>query len=602
MTLPRILSAVGRTLAVLGVVMLLFVVFQLWGTGLQQAQAQSDLEDDLAERFRLAAAAGQAAGRVAPEVPPAAAAAALEPEVGEPSARPTAVPAAPEPLVGEAGGAPAGTPDAAAESLAAEVEDTPASGPDTPAAETAGPELPRIGDGVATADESSPGPSAAPAGTVAADTSPATLPELPSLPSVVDHIAEPAAARAVARLLGPEVEEMLPLVYPEAGEAIARIVIPSIDLDTIVVAGVQIDDLRKGPGHYSTTPLPGQPGNAAIAGHRTTYGAPFGRLNELNAGDAVIVETLQGRFVYRVLPGQPGMAGHTLGFRIVAPTALEVLDDVGDNRLTLTTCHPKYSSKKRLIVHAALVGDPVVRLPRPGEPIGAEFVRLAQPAGPPAVPPNVAPPQAPTPGTDAPQTPAPEVAVPEVGTPETLGPDEDEQAGTSPGTAPELAGAAATGDDAAAGREAGEIDTPAASGTGDDPVMAAGTAARETEPPGPPPEPETLASGEATPAATGDVPGGSGSEQGARQAAEPAGSTAPRAPVTEVGFGEGLSGDRGAILPAVLWGLAAAAVWGLGWSFGRSGRRAWRYTVAVVPFLVVVYVMFTYVDRALPAY
>ena len=617
MTLPRILSAVGRTLAVLGAVMLLFVVFQLWGTGLQQAQAQSNLEDDLAERFRLAAAAGQAAGRVAPEAP-AAAEAPPEPAVGERSALPaTVAPAAPEPAAGGAGGEPAGTPDVAAESPGTDVATAPAPGPDTPAAETAGPELPVLGDGVGTAEESSPEPAAAPAsapgtstasapaGTVAADTSPATLPELPSLPSMVNHISEPAAARAVARLLGPEVEELLPLVYPEAGEAIARIVIPSIDLDTIVVAGVEIDDLRKGPGHYSTTPLPGQPGNAAIAGHRTTYGAPFGRLNELNAGDAIIVETLQGRFTYRVLPGQPGMAGHTLGFRIVAPTALEVLDDVGDNRLTLTTCHPKYSSRKRLIVHAALAGDPVVRLPRPGEPTGAEFVRLAQPAGPPAVPPNVAPPQAPAPEADAPQTPAPEVPAPETDAPEAPAgevpaPEVGAQAGASPGTAPELAGAAVGA--AAEPLVAGGLDTPAASGTGDDPVVAAGTAAPGPEPPGPPPEPGTLPSGEATPAATGDAPGDGGSEQGARQAAGPASPAAPRAPVTEVGFGEGLSGDRGAVLPAVLWGLAAAAVWALGRRFGRSGRRALRYTVAAVPFLVVVYVMFTYVDRALPAY
>ena len=453
------------------------------------------------------------------------------------------------------GGAPAGTPDAAAESLAAEVEDTPASGPDTPAAETAGPELPRIGDGVATADESSPGPSAAPAGTVAADTSPATLPELPSLPSVVDHIAEPAAARAVARLLGPEVEEMLPLVYPEAGEAIARIVIPSIDLDTIVVAGVQIDDLRKGPGHYSTTPLPGQPGNAAIAGHRTTYGAPFGRLNELNAGDAVIVETLQGRFVYRVLPGQPGMAGHTLGFRIVAPDrprgarrrgrqpahAHDLPSQVQLQEAAHRACRPRRRSG----------GAPAP----PREPIGAEFVRLAQPAGPPAVPPQ----RRPAAGTHPRDGRAADAPPPRWPPRRQARRRRSDRTRTSrpepaPAPAPELAGAAATGDDAAAGREAGEIDTPAASGTGDDPVMAAGTAARETEPPGPPPEPETLASGEATPAATGDVPGGSGSEQGARQAAEPAGSTAPRAPVTEVGFGEGLSGDRGAILPAVCGG------------------------------------------------
>lgn len=589
MTLPRILTAAGRTLAVLGVVMLLFVVFQLWGTGLQQAQAQGNLEGDLAERFRQAAEAGQAAGRAVPEVPPAAGALA-ELEVGEPSAGPTAAASAtPEPTAAQAGGAPADTPDAATGALPAESESARASPPDTPAAETAGPELPSGGEGAATTAASSPDTLGAPAEPIAANTPPATLPELPSLPSVVGHISEPAEARAVARLLDPEVEELLPLVYPDAGEAIARIIIPSIALDTIVVAGVEIDDLRKGPGHYSTTPLPGQPGNAAIAGHRTTYGAPFGRLAELNAGDAIIVETLQGTFTYRVLPGVPGMGGHALGFRIVAPTALEVLDDVGDNRLTLTTCHPKYSSRQRLIVQAVLLDDPVVRLPRPGEPIGAEHLQLAQPAGPPPVPPTVATPQAP----------APEGSTPKAGPPATPAAGEDEQAGT----APELAGAATAVDDAAAGLVAGETGTPAASETGDDRAGAAETAAPGTEPPGPPPAPVTLPSGEAPQAADGDVPGNRGSEQGAaRQAAGPPSPTAPRAPVTEVGFGEGLSGDRGAVLPAVLWGLAATAVWGLGWTFGRSGRRALRYTVAAVPVLVVLYVMFTYVDRALPAY
>ena len=579
-TLPRILSTLGRTLAVLGAVMLLFVVFQLWGTGLQQAQAQSNLEDDFAERFRQAAEAGQAAGRIVGEAPQDAA----SPEIGE-STDPAAAVGATAVETG---------------SDQADPGSAPPDGADPPAA----------GEGVPAVTEPSPDPSAppespgdgttagAPAETVAPDTSPATLPALPSLPSVVSHISEPAAARAVARLLDPEVEELLPLVYPEAGEAIARITIPSIDVDTIVVAGVEIDDLRRGPGHYSTTPLPGQPGNAAIAGHRTTYGAPFGQLNELNAGDTIIVETLQGRFTYRVLPGQPGMAGHALGFRIVAPTALEVLDDVGDNRLTLTTCHPKYSSKKRLIVHAALVGDPVVRLPRPGGPIGAEYVQLAQPAGPPPVPLNVTPPQVP-----AAEGAAPEAGASEAGVPETLGADEDEQASTSPGTAPELAGTAAPAGDAAAGLVAGEIDTPAASVADDDRPGAAETAAPGTEPPSPPPEPETLPSGAAAQAATGDVGGDSGPEQGAaRQAAGPTSPAAPRAPVTEVGFGQGLSGDPGAILPAVLWGLAAAAVWGLGWRFGRSGRRALRYTVAAVPFLVVLYVMFSYIDRALPAY
>ena len=553
MTLPRILSAVGRTLAVLGAVMLLFVVFQLWGTGLQQAQAQSNLEGDLAERFRQAAEAGQAA-RPLTAAPPQAAA------PGGPSPA-GAAPAPPQPEGEETGTAPAATGDAAPATAASgdaasgdAASAGPAGGPATPADSR----QPGSGDAVATTDgpraaASDPGGSAAEAnaadpaaGTVTVDASqPAPLPDLPSAPRVVSHVSELAAARATARLLEPEVEELLPLVYPEPGEAIARIIIPSIDVDAIVVAGVDVEDLRKGPGHYSTTPLPGQPGNAAIAGHRTTYGAPFGRLAELNAGDAIIVETLQGRFRYRVLPGQAGMAGHALGFRIVAPTALEVLDDMGDNRLTLTSCHPKYSSKKRIIVHAALVDEPVVRLPRPGEPIGAEHVQLAQPGGSPPVPPNVAAPPAPTPETIPSETTAAETIPSETTAAETIPSEttaaemtaagESEQAGGSPGTALEL--------------------------TGEGAGVAEATAAADRTAPRPAP-----------------------------------------APVTSEGFGEGLSGDRDAILPAVLWGLAAAAVWVLGWRFGRSGRRVLRYTVAVVPFLVVIYVMFSYVDRALPAY
>ena len=637
-TLPRILSAVGRTLAVLGAVMLLFVVFQLWGTGLQQAQAQSDLEGDLAERFRQAAEAGQAA-RTLTAGPPQAAA------PGGPSPAGTA-PAPPQPVGDGSGTAPAATGDAAPEAPASRATASgatasagPAGGPATPA----DPGQPGSGAAVANTDEpraaaSDPGRSAAEAGAAGpaaggatADTSsPAPLPDLPSAPRVVSHVSELAAARATARLLEPEVEDLLPLVYPEPGEAIARILIPSIDMDEIVVAGVDVEDLRKGPGHYSTTPLPGQPGNAAIAGHRTTYGAPFGRLAELNAGDAIIVETLQGRFTYRVLPGQPGMAGHALGFRIVAPTALEVLDDVGDNRLTLTSCHPKYSSKKRIIVHAALVGDPVVRLPRPGEPTGAEHVQLAQPGGPPPVPPNVAAPQTPTPETlpsgtipseptpseptpseaaspaagpseaASPAAASPAAASPAAGSSEAGGAGEGNQAGTSPGTAPELAGEpAGVATAAIAGDEPG-TPVPESAGSGGD----AGDPAATAEPPSPGTEPGALPSGETDGATVGAARGdsGQGGQSPQPAAANPATPQPPPAPLTSEGFGEGLSGDRDAILPAVLWGLAAAAVWALGWMFGRSGRRALRYTVAAVPFLVVIYVMFSYVDRALPAY
>jgi LPXTG-site transpeptidase (sortase) family protein len=114
-------------------------------------------------------------------------------------------------------------------------------------------------------------------------------------------------------------------------------------VDDITVAGVKVDDLRKGPGHFPDTPLPGQLGNSAIAGHRTTFGAPFNRVDELSPGDEIIVTTVQGRFVYTVT-----------GTSIVAPTALEVLDPTAEATLTLVSCHPKYSARQRIIVKAVL--------------------------------------------------------------------------------------------------------------------------------------------------------------------------------------------------------------------------------------------------------
>jgi sortase A len=138
----------------------------------------------------------------------------------------------------------------------------------------------------------------------------------------------------------------LPPPPPAEGDAMAHLRIPAIDVDKIVVSGVQVDDLKRGPGHYPDSPLPGQPGNAAIAGHRTTYGAPFNRLDELEQGDEILVTTVQGAFRYEVRD--------TL---IVNPDQVEVLDDFGDDRLTLTACHPKYSARQRIVVVAALTGD-----------------------------------------------------------------------------------------------------------------------------------------------------------------------------------------------------------------------------------------------------
>lgn len=145
-----------------------------------------------------------------------------------------------------------------------------------------------------------------------------------------------------------------PVATPESGDPVAIIHIPKIDVRKVVVEDVTVSALKKGPGHYPTTPLPGQPGNAAIAGHRTTYGAPFGNLDELEPGDAIEVTTREGEFVYRVR--------ETI---IVAPSASEVLDPTDDNRLTLTTCHPRYSARQRMIVIAGLTDEPVAPPPAP---------------------------------------------------------------------------------------------------------------------------------------------------------------------------------------------------------------------------------------------
>lgn len=130
-----------------------------------------------------------------------------------------------------------------------------------------------------------------------------------------------------------------------AGDAVAHLEIPKIGVDAYVVEGVGEDDLRKGPGRYPLTPLPGQMGNAGIAGHRTTYGAPFGPLDELEDGDAIRVTTVQGSFEYRVYKSF-----------VVAPDAYEVLetDPTRPATLTLTTCHPRYSAAQRLVVKAEL--------------------------------------------------------------------------------------------------------------------------------------------------------------------------------------------------------------------------------------------------------
>jgi sortase A len=130
---------------------------------------------------------------------------------------------------------------------------------------------------------------------------------------------------------------------PPSGASVASLRIPKIGLDQTVVQGVGLADLRKAPGHYPQTPLPGEEGNAAIAGHRTTYGGPFNRLGELVDGDEILATTLKGTYRYTVAR-----------IHVVKPSQVEVLDTTPTPTLTLTTCHPKYSAKERLIVVAKL--------------------------------------------------------------------------------------------------------------------------------------------------------------------------------------------------------------------------------------------------------
>ena len=134
------------------------------------------------------------------------------------------------------------------------------------------------------------------------------------------------------------------------GEAIAIIKIPKIEVEKAVVEGTRAQDLSKGPGHYVGTPLPGEPGNAAIAGHRTTYGAPFFHLDQLAAGDPILITTHKGTFRYEVVSQ-----------KVITPTDSSVFNPTIDNRLTLTTCHPPMSAAKRMVVVAVLKGSPAAK-------------------------------------------------------------------------------------------------------------------------------------------------------------------------------------------------------------------------------------------------
>ncbi len=138
------------------------------------------------------------------------------------------------------------------------------------------------------------------------------------------------------------------------GEGLTRLRIPEIGVDVLVVEGTTPAALRAGAGHYPGTPLPGEEGNVGIAGHRTTYGRPFNRLDELRPGDTLTLETPLAVHTYTALPA---FAGHDNPW-VVSPDDVGVVgQQPGPHLLTLTTCHPKGSARQRLVMRFELVSS-----------------------------------------------------------------------------------------------------------------------------------------------------------------------------------------------------------------------------------------------------
>ncbi len=127
------------------------------------------------------------------------------------------------------------------------------------------------------------------------------------------------------------------------GDAVGKIVIAKIGASFKVIQGTDSSSLQKGPGHYPETAFPGLGRTVGIAGHRTTYLAPFRHIDALGRGDRIVVQMRYARFTYVVQYR-----------RIVVPTALWVIRDVGYERLVLSACNPLYSAAQRIIVFARL--------------------------------------------------------------------------------------------------------------------------------------------------------------------------------------------------------------------------------------------------------
>ncbi|SFO33009.1 sortase A [Geodermatophilus obscurus] len=165
---------------------------------------------------------------------------------------------------------------------------------------------------------------------------------------------------------------------PGVGEPLAVLHVPRLgeDWSRVVLEGTAEEQLAQGPGHYVGTALPGEPGNVAVAGHRVGRGSPFLELDALQSGDPIVVEVADGWFTYRVLADGQDPQG-VPGRQIVTPDRIDVIAPTPGGAadaaptgsyLTLTTCHPRYSARQRLVVHAVLDGPGVTRADAPDGP------------------------------------------------------------------------------------------------------------------------------------------------------------------------------------------------------------------------------------------
>jgi sortase A len=161
-------------------------------------------------------------------------------------------------------------------------------------------------------------------------------------PLATNYLQDRLQSKLAIQLHSPQNKAAYAAGHTPEGDALTRIVIPAIKVDTVVVEGTGASALRAGAGHYPNTPLPGEEGNVAVAGHRTTYGKPFANLDRLAVGDQIVLETPIGRHVYRV--SRPPF--------VVANSDFTVISQTPGHTLTLTTCHPKGSASQRLVVKA----------------------------------------------------------------------------------------------------------------------------------------------------------------------------------------------------------------------------------------------------------